>query len=82
MFLLEIAIQNSYDIIFKNKSIDSFNSPHDCYFIHNPTEKPSIETMIEIYEHFNSIGDWNKCVRIKTRILKMKYNDTIKRLST
>lgn len=82
MFYFETAIQNSYDIIFNNKSIDSFNSPHDCYFIHNPIEVPSLETMIEMYDHFSSTRDWNKCLRIKTRILKIKYNDTIKRLST
>lgn len=81
MFDLDIAMRNSYDLIVNNLSLDDYDPSENCYFIHNPNEEVTRETLEDMHSYFKSIKEWNKVFKLTTLIAKIKYYDTIKRLS-
>jgi hypothetical protein len=81
MFDLDIAMRNSYDIIVNKLSLDNFKEGNNSYFIHNPKEEVTLETLQDMKTYFRSIGEWNKTLKVTTLIAKLKYYDTVKRLS-
>ena len=79
-FSLDIAMRNSYDVIVNKLSIDNFIETSNSYFVHNPEQEVSNETLKDMYLYFKSIKEWDKVVKIRILILKTKYYDKIKRL--
>tara|TARA_R110000772_G_scaffold37680_2_gene89398 strand:+ start:550 stop:786 length:237 start_codon:yes stop_codon:yes gene_type:complete len=73
-------MRNSYDVIVNKLSIDNFIETNNSYFVHNPEQEVSDETLKDMYLYFKSIKEWDKVVKIRILILKTKYYDKIKRL--
>jgi len=80
-FNIDIAMNNSYDLIFNKLSLEDFNNIYTSYFMHNPEEKVTDSVLIDMYEYFKSKKQWNKIVKITRLRIKIKYYDKIKRLS-
>ena len=81
MFDLNIAMNNSYNLIFNKLSLEDFNSRDSSYFIHNPEVEVTDIVLIDMYKYFKSKKQWNKIVKITRLRVKIKYYDKIKRLS-
>lgn len=77
-FYLDIAMRNSYDIIFNDVLLKDFG---DTYFMHNPNSDLNDEVLIDMFRYFKSKKEWDKVVKITTLRAKIKFYDTTKRLS-
>ena len=77
-FYIDIAMRNSYDIIFNNVLLKDFG---DTYFMHNPNADLNDEVLVDMFRHFKSKKEWDKVVKITTLRAKIKFYDTTKRLS-
>jgi hypothetical protein len=71
-------MRNSYDIIFNNVLLKDFSN---TYFMHNPNEEVTDDTLKEMHSYFKSKKEWDKVVKITTLRAKIKFYDTTKRLS-
>lgn len=78
---LDIAMRNSYEVILNNVSLRHFNDASNSYFIHNPIEEVTDDTLKEMHFYFSSKKEWDKVVKINTLRAKIKFYDTTKRLS-
>ena len=77
-FYIDIAMRNSYDIIFNNVLLKDFG---DTYFMHNPNADLNDEVLVDMFRYFKSKKEWDKVVKITTLRAKIKFYDTTKRLS-
>ena len=77
-FYIDIAMRNSYDIIFNNVLLNDLG---DTYFIHNPNENITNEILLDMFKYFKLKKEWDKVVNITTLRAKIKFYDTTKRLS-
>ena len=77
-FYIDIAMRNSYDIIFNNVLLKNFSN---TYFMHNPNADLNDEVLSDMFTYFKSKKEWDKVVKITTLRAKMKFYDTTKRLS-
>ena len=77
-FYIDIAMRNSYDIIFNDVLLKDFG---DTYFMHNPNSDLNDEVLIDMFRYFKSKKEWDKVVKITTLRAKIKFYDTTKRLS-
>jgi len=77
-FYIDIAMRNSYDIIFNNVLLNDLG---DTYFIHNPNENITDEILLDMFKYFKLKKEWHKVVNITTLRAKIKFYDTTKRLS-
>ena len=68
-FYLDIAMRNSYDIIFNDVLLKDFG---DTYFMHNPNSDLNDEVLIDMFRYFKSKKEWDKVVKITT--LRAKIN--------
>jgi len=75
---IDIAMRNSYDIIFNDVLLKDFNN---TYFMHNPNEDLNDEVLVDMFRYFKSKKEWDKVVKITTLRAKIKFYDTTKRLS-
>ena len=80
-FYLDIAMRNSYDVIFNKLSLDTFNNARTSYFIHNPKEEITDDILQDMFYYFKQKKEWDKVVKITTLRAKIKFYDTAKRLS-
>jgi hypothetical protein len=78
---LDIAMRNSYEIILKNVSLRNFSDENNSYFIHNPNQEVTDDTLKEMHFYFTFKKEWDKVVKINTLRAKIKFYDTTKRLS-
>jgi len=78
---LDIAMRNSYEIILNNVSLRHFNDATNSYFIHNPNQEVTDDTLKEMHFYFTFKKEWDKVVKINTLRAKIKFYDTTKRLS-
>lgn len=76
-----IAIKNSYELVFNNKHIDEFTDVSKNYFLHNPLKPMSKNQLGFMFDYFWSKRMYSKCLKISTRIAKIKYKNEIQRLS-
>lgn len=77
-FYIDIAMRNSYDIIFNNVLLKDFSN---TYFMHNPNVDLNDEVLEDMFRYFKSKKEWDKVVKITTLRAKIKFYDTTKRLS-
>ena len=77
-FYIDIAMRNSYDIIFNDVLLKDFG---DTYFMHNPNVDLNDEVLEDMFRYFKSKKEWDKVVKITTLRAKIKFYDTTKRLS-
>ena len=77
-FYIDIAMRNSYDIIFNNVLLKNFSN---TYFMHNPNAEITDEVLMDMFKYFKSKKEWDKVVKITTLRAKIKFYDTTKRLS-
>ncbi len=77
-FYIDIAMRNSYDIIFNDVLLKDFG---DTYFMHNPNSDLNDEVLMDMFRYFKSKKEWDKVVKITTLRAKIKFYDTTKRLS-
>jgi len=77
-FYIDIAMRNSYDIIFNDVLLKDFSN---TYFIHNPNADLNDEVLMDMFRYFKSKKEWDKVVKITTLRAKIKFYDTTKRLS-
>ena len=76
-----IAIKNSYELVFNNKHIDEFTDVSKNYFLHNPLKEINKRELEFMFDYFWSKRMYSKCLKISTRIAKIKYKNEIQRLS-
>ena len=81
IFSVDIAMNNSYNLIFNKLSIEDFKSSYSSYFMHNPENEVTDSILMDMFKHFKSKKEWKKVVKITTLRVKIKYYDKIKRLS-
>lgn len=77
-FYIDIAMRNSYDIIFNDVLLKDFSN---TYFMHNPNEDLNDEVLVDMFRYFKSKKEWDKVVKITTLRAKIKFYDTTTRLS-
>ena len=77
-FYIDIAMRNSYDIIFNDVLLKDFSN---TYFMHNPNADLNDEVLMDMFRYFKSKKEWDKVVKITTLRAKIKFYDTTKRLS-
>lgn len=77
-FYIDIAMRNSYDIIFNDVLLKDFGN---TYFMHNPNKDLNDEVLMDMFRYFKSKKEWDKVVKITTLRAKIKFYDTTKRLS-
>ena len=77
----EIAINNSYDLVFNGKNLNEFQDINNNYFIHNPKEQISIFQLQEMFDYFLNNKNYDKCVAVRIKISILKYKDEFKKLS-
>jgi len=73
-----IAMDNSYNLIMGRALSDKEEAR---YFIHNPNEPVSVETVKRLFNYYKSQQAWARCVRLQTLLAKLTYYNGIKRLS-
>lgn len=73
-----IAMDNSYNLIMGRVLSDREEAR---YFIHNPNEPVSVETVKRLFNYYKSQQAWGRCVRLQTLLAKLTYYNGIKRLS-
>ena len=73
-----IAMDNSYKLITGRALPDKEEAR---YFIHNPNEPVSVETIKRLYNFYKSEQAWGRCVKLQTLLAKLTYHNGIKRLS-
>ncbi len=78
IFELDIAMRNSYELIFNKVLLKDFGN---TYFMHNPNADLNDEVLSDMFTYFKSKKEWDKVVKITTLRAKMKFYDTTKRLS-
>ena len=78
IFELDIAMRNSYELIFNKVLLKDFGN---TYFMHNPNAELNDEVLADMFRYFKSKKEWDKVVKITTLRAKMKFYDTTKRLS-
>ena len=73
-----IAMDNSYNLIIRRVLSDKEEAR---YFIHNPNEPVSAETLKRLFNYYKSQQAWGRCLKIQTLLAKITYYNGIKRLS-
>ena len=73
-----IAMDNSYNLIIRRVLSDKEEAR---YFIHNPNEPVSAETLKRLFNYYKSQQAWGRCFKIQTLLAKITYYNGIKRLS-
>ena len=76
-----IAIKNSYELVFNNKHIDEFTDVSKNYFLHNPLKEINKRELEFMFDYFWSKRMYSKCLKISAYIAKIKYKNGIQRLS-
>lgn len=64
---IELAMNNSYDIIVGNKTIEDISDTTDIehlVFIHDISSKHSYETINTLLEYFKETEEYEKCIKL------------------
>ncbi len=78
--IFEIAIKNSYMVLFEDANEEEIMDSHEYYFAHNPFSpysKKLIETMLE---HFIILEDYEKCAVLKKELSEWNIDNIRRRL--
>lgn len=73
-----IAMDNSYNLITGRALSDREEAR---YFIHNPNEPVSVETIKRLYNFYKSQRAWGRCIKLQTLLAKLTYYNGIKSIS-
>jgi len=76
-FDIDIAMNNSYEIIFKNKNLNNYSNSKNSYFVHNPNEKVTQEVLKDMYIYFLGKKEWRRCFKIGKKRVKIRYQNEI-----
>ena len=78
--VLDIAMRNSYKVLFEDGNEEEIMESDKYYFAHNPFAPYTKEFMYNMLQFFIEEEEYEKCINISKRINKWNSDPTRKRL--
>ena len=78
--IFDIAIKNSYKVLFEEASEEEIMNSKEYYFAHNPFSPYSKRLVQTMLEHFISLEDYEKCAVLKQELSEWNIENIRRRL--
>jgi|TARA_R110000824_G_scaffold280547_1_gene468657 hypothetical protein len=78
--VFDIAIRNSYKVLFENKDEETIINSTSYYFAHDPFHPYSRELLITMLDYFISKEEYEKCEKINKELPKWNSENIRRKL--
>jgi hypothetical protein len=78
--IFDIAIKNSYMVLFEDADEEKIMNSKEYYFAHNPFSPYSKKLIQTMLEHFIALEDYEKCSVLKQELSEWNLDNIRRRL--
>lgn len=78
--IFDIAIKNSYMVLFEDANEEEIMNSKEYYFAHNPFSPYSKQLIQTMLEHFIALEDYEKCAVLKQELSEWNLDNIRRRL--
>lgn len=71
MYILDMAMNNSYDIIISGESPEDIIESDIGFTVHNPSKPIRVEDLESMIQYFTDTEEYEKCIEIKEKMDSM-----------